>query len=38
MLLVQEGSKTKRILCSDWLFEQARWAYLARSGFPALAP
>ena len=24
------------ILCSDWLPERARWAYLARSGFPAL--
>ena len=28
----------KRILCSDWLPERARWAYLARSGFPALVP
>ena len=28
----------KRILCSDWLPEQARWAYLARSGLPALVP
>ena len=25
----------KRILCSDWLPKQARWAYLAHSGFPA---
>ena len=28
----------KRILFSDWLPERARWAYLARSGFPALFP
>ena len=28
----------KRILCYDWLPERARWAYLARSGFPALFP
>ena len=28
----------KRILCSDWLPERARWAYLARSGLPALVP
>ena len=26
----------KRILCSDWLPERARWAYLAPSGLPAL--
>ena len=26
----------KRILCSDRLPEQARWAYFARSGLPAL--
>ena len=25
----------KRILCSDWLPERARWAYLAHLGFPA---
>ena len=24
------------ILCSDWLPERDRWAYFARSGFPAL--
>ena len=24
------------ILCSDWLPERARWAYLARSGFLVL--
>ena len=28
----------KRILCSDWLPERARWTYLARSGLPALVP
>ena len=28
----------KLILCSDWLPERARWAYLARSGLPALVP
>ena len=28
--------KMKRILCSDWLPERARWAYLVRSGLPAL--
>ena len=28
----------KRIPCSDWLPERPRWAYLARSGFPALVP
>ena len=28
----------KRILGSDWLPERARWAYLARSGLPALVP
>ena len=28
----------KWILCSDWLPEWARWAYLARSGLPALVP
>ena len=27
-----------RILRSDWLPEQARWDFLARSGFPALVP
>ena len=26
----------KRILRSDWLPEQEKWAHLARSGFPAL--
>ena len=28
----------KRILCSDWLPERARWAYLARSGLRVLVP
>ena len=28
----------KRILYSDWLPERARWAFLARSGLPALIP
>ena len=28
----------KRILFADWLPERARWAYLARSRFPALFP
>ena len=26
----------KRILCSDWLAERARWVYLARWGLAAL--
>ena len=30
--------KMKRILCSDWLPEQARWAHLARLRLPALVP
>ena len=29
-------AKMKRILCSDWLPERARKAYLSSSGFPAL--
>ena len=28
----------ERILCSGWLPERARWAYLARWGLPALVP
>ena len=28
----------KRILCSDWLPEWARWAHLPRSGLPASIP
>ena len=28
----------KRISCYDWLPEQARWVYLARSGLPVLVP
>ena len=27
------ASKIRRILCSDWLPERAKWANLARSGF-----
>ena len=30
--------RNPRILRSDWLPEQARWDYLARSGFPAPVP
>ena len=36
--LAPRAGKMKRILCSDWLPERARWAYLARSGLPALVP
>ena len=36
--LAPRAGKMKRILCSDWLPERARWAYLVRSGFPALLP
>ena len=32
------AGKMKRILRSNWLPERARWAHLARSGFPALVP
>ena len=28
----------KRVLCSDWLPEQAVWAFLVRLGFPTLVP
>lgn len=28
----------KRVLCSDWLPEQAVWAFLVRLGFPNLVP
>ena len=38
MWLNLRAGKVKRILRSDWLPEQARWADLARSGFPALVP
>ena len=34
--LAPRAGKMKPILCSDWLPERAKWAYLARSGFPAL--
>ena len=33
--LNRQAGKIKRILCSDWLPERARWAQLAFSGFPA---
>ena len=32
------AGKMKRILCSDWLPERARWVHLARSGLPAIFP
>ena len=31
--LAPRAGNMKRILCSDWLPERARWAYLTRSGF-----
>ena len=34
--LAPRAGKMKRILCSDWLSERARWAYLAHSEFLAL--
>ena len=34
----RSAASVKWILCSDWLPERARWAYLARSGLPALVP
>ena len=34
--LAPRVGKVKRILCSDWLTEQARWAYLVHSGLPVL--
>ena len=33
-----QAGKMKRIMLSDWLPEQAKWAYLARSRFFALVP
>ena len=33
-----QAGKMKRILCSDWLPERARWAQLTYSGFPAFVP
>ena len=36
--LAPRAGKMKRIPCSDWLPERARWAHLARSGLPALVP
>ena len=35
--LAPRAGEMKRILCSDWLPEWARWAYLARSGLVHLA-
>ena len=32
------SAKVKRMLHSDWLPEWARWAHLARPGFPAFVP
>ena len=32
--LAPRVNKMKRVLCSDWLLELERWAYLARSGLP----
>lgn len=31
----REG-KMKRVLCSDWLIDRARWLFIAGSGLPAL--
>ena len=36
--LAQRAGKMKRILCSDCQPEGTKWAYLARSGLPALVP
>ena len=36
--LVALVGNMKRILCSDWLPEWARWAHLPRSGLPASIP
>ena len=36
--LAPRAGKMKQILCSDWLPERARWAYLAHSGLPVLVP
>ena len=36
--VILQGFKIMQILCSDWLPERARWAYLCRSGPPALVP
>ena len=38
MPLNPRADKMKGILHSDWLTEWATWAYLVRSGFPALVP
>ena len=36
--VISQGFKMMQILCSDWLPERARWAYLCRSGPPSLVP
>ena len=36
--VISQGFKMMQILCSDWLPERARWAYLCRSGPPTLVP
>ena len=33
-----EAGSMRRILCSDWLPERARWSDTARSGLPVLLP
>jgi len=35
--LAPRAGKMKQILRRDWLPEQARWSYLARSGLPAVS-
>ena len=34
-MVLPRAGKMKRILCSDWLYEQARWAYFACLELPA---
>ena len=36
--LNRQAGEMKRILCSDWLPERARWASSSRSGFHGLVP
>ena len=36
--MAESASSMKQFLCSDWLPERARSAYLARPGFPASVP
>ena len=38
MWLNPEAGNMKRIMLSDWLLEQAKWAWLARSRFFAFVP